>query len=143
MEQEYENLCGITEEIVYRKEETGFTVMDLSTEDGELVTVVGVLPDISPGEELQLTGRWDNHNKFGRQCRAELCERSMPNTEAQVLKYLSSGSVKGIGPATAARIVEAFGENTFDVLANSPERLAGLDPRVPAPVPLLGLHLPL
>ena len=126
MEQEYENLCGITEEIVYRKEETGFTVMDLSTEDGELVTVVGVLPDISPGEELQLTGRWDNHNKFGRQFRAELCERSMPNTEAQVLKYLSSGSVKGIGPATAARIVEAFGENTFDVLANSPERLAGV-----------------
>ena len=50
----------------------------------------------------------------------------MPNTEAQVLKYLSSGSVKGIGPATAARIVEAFGENTFDVLANSPERLAGV-----------------
>ena len=122
--EEYEYLYGIAEEIVFRKEETGFTVMDISTEEGELVTVVGVLPEIAAGEELKLTGHWDTHATFGRQFRAELCERSMPGTVAQVLKYLASGAVRGIGPATANKIVDAFGEDTFDVLANHPEKLA-------------------
>lgn len=126
MEREYEQLTGMAEEIIFRKEETGFTVMDISTEDGELITVVGILPEISPGETLKLTGYWDNHATFGRQFRAELCERSMPDTVAQVLKYLSSGAVKGIGPSTANKIVEAFGEDTFSVLANDPDRLASI-----------------
>ena len=121
---EYETLSGIAEEVVFRKEETGFTVLDISTEDGELITVVGVLPDISAGEELTLTGRWDSHATFGRQFRAELCERKMPGTVAQMLKYLSSGSVKGIGPATAEKIVSEFGEDTFKVLSDHPDKLA-------------------
>lgn len=132
MEQEYEQLTGIAEEIVFRKQETGFTVMDISTEDGELITVVGVLPEISPGEKLKLTGYWDVHATFGRQFRAEFCERSMPDTVAQVLKYLSSGAVKGIGPSTARKIVDAFGEDTFQVLANDPDRLSqirGISPK--------------
>lgn len=122
--EEYEQLYGIAEEIVFRKEETGFTVMDISTEEGELITVVGVMPEIAAGEELKLTGHWDTHATFGRQFRAEFCERNMPGTVAQILKYLSSGAVKGIGPSTANKIVEAFGEDTFDVLANHPEKLA-------------------
>lgn len=123
-EQEYEFLYGIAEELVFRKEDTGFTVMDISTEDGELITVVGVLPEISAGEELKLTGHWDTHATFGRQFRAELCERSMPTTVAQMLKYLASGTVKGIGPSTANKIVEAFGEDSFTVLADHPEELS-------------------
>ena len=122
--EELEVLEGVAEEIVFRKPETGFTVMDISTEDGELITVVGVLPEISAGEELRLSGRWDNHATFGRQFRAELCERSMPGTVAQMLKYLSSGAVKGIGPSTAGKIIEAFGEDTFQVLADRPDELA-------------------
>lgn len=119
-----EALSGIAEELVFRKEETGFTVMDISAEDGELVTVVGVLPDIAPGEEVRFFGRWDTHSKFGRQFRAEMVERKMPGTVAQMLKYLASGAIKGIGPAMAGRIVEAFGEDTFKVLGEYPEKLA-------------------
>ena len=123
-EEELEYLYGVAEETIYRKEETGFTVLDLSTEEGELITVVGVLPEISAGEELKLAGHWDTHATFGRQFRAELCERSMPETVAQMLKYLASGAVKGIGPSTANKIVEAFGEETFEVLSHHPEKLA-------------------
>lgn len=119
-----EDLYGIAEEIVFRREDTGFTVLDISTEDGELVTVVGVLPDIASGEDVHFIGRWDTHQSFGRQFRAEACERTMPSTAAQMLKYLSSGAVKGIGPATATKIVEAFGADSFDVIENHPESLA-------------------
>ena len=131
-EVELEVLEGIAEELVFRREDTGFTVLDLSTEDGELITVVGVLPEIAAGEELRLSGRWDSHSTFGRQFRAEFCERRMPGTVAQMLKYLASGSVKGIGPSTAVKIVEAFGEDTFEVLGNHPEKLAkirGISPK--------------
>ena len=124
MEQELETLSGVAEELTFRREDTGFTVLDLSSDDGELITVVGVLPEVSPGEELKLAGHWDNHATFGRQFRAEYCERKMPATVAQMLKYLSSGSVKGIGPSTAAKIIDAFGEETFEVLAHAPDRLA-------------------
>ncbi|MCQ2487514.1 MAG: ATP-dependent RecD-like DNA helicase [Clostridia bacterium] len=121
---ELEILYGLAEEIVFRKEENGFTIMDISTDDGELITVVGTLPDISAGEELKIYGKWDTHPKFGRQFRAEVVERSMPSTVAQMHKYLASGSVKGIGPSTAAKIIDAFGEDTFDILSDHPERLA-------------------
>ncbi|MBQ8469648.1 MAG: AAA family ATPase, partial [Clostridia bacterium] len=131
-EQELEVLEGVAEELVFRREDTGFTVLDISTEEGELITVVGVLPEISAGEELRLSGHWDSHSTFGRQLRAEFCERRMPGTVAQMLKYLASGSVKGIGPSTAVKIIEAFGEETFDVLGNHPEKLAkirGISPK--------------
>lgn len=119
-----EDLYGIAEEIVFRREDTGFTVMEISTEDGELVTVVGVLPEIASGEEVHFVGNWDTHQSFGRQFKAEVCERTMPSTAAHMLKYLSSGAVRGIGPANAAKIVEAFAEDSFDIIENHPEKLA-------------------
>ena len=119
-----EELYGIAEEIVFRREDTGFTVLDISTEDGELITVVGVLPDIASGESVRFIGRWDNHQSFGRQFRAEACERALPSTASQMLKYLSSGAVRGIGPAIATKIVEKFGADAFDVLENHPEKLS-------------------
>lgn len=119
-----EAFSGTVEDCTFRNEETGFTVLDISAEDGELVTVVGVLPDIAPGEEVRFYGRWDTHAKFGKQFRAESVERKMPETVAQMLKYLSSGAVKGIGPSTAEKIIEAFGEDTFRVLGENPERLS-------------------
>ncbi len=119
-----ENLYGMVEEIIYRKEETGYTIIDVASEDGELITVVGVLPDISAGEEVHFVGTWEQHPTFGRQFKAEVVERTMPSTAASMLKYLSSGAVKGIGPSTATKIVEAFGEDTFDVIENHPDKLA-------------------
>ena len=116
-------LSGSVESITFRRADTGFTVLELES-DEELVTVVGVLPDVQPGEELKLTGYWDMHRSFGQQFRAELCERRMPANETAVLKYLSSGAVKGIGPATAAKIVGTFGSDTLEILDKDCMRLA-------------------
>jgi exodeoxyribonuclease V alpha subunit len=122
---EQTELKGCVENITYRREDSGFSVLDISCE-GELITVVGVLPQVSVGEELRLRGHWDFHPSFGRQFRAELCEHSLPTTAADLLKYLSSGIIKGIGPATAIKIVEKFGDNSFDVLENDPRRLSSI-----------------
>ena len=121
--QELEELRGTAEGITFRNEESGFTVADFAV-GGELVTVVGVLPHISPGEEVRLMGRWGFHASFGRQFNAKFCERSLPTTQNEILKYLSSGTIKGVRGATAQRIVETFGEETVDVLENNPRRLA-------------------
>lgn len=123
METELVEIFGQVEDVIFRKEESGFTVIELSTED-EYVTVVGVLPEVNAGEELRLRGNWVTHPTFGRQFRAELCERSMPSTAADLYKYLASGAVTGIGAKTAQKIIERFGDDTFDVLENHPEKLA-------------------
>lgn len=116
-------LRGTVEDVVFSNSETGFTVIDLSVDD-ELITAVGVLPTLSAGETIRVVGYWDYHHSFGRQFKIEECERQMPKTSADMLKYLSSGTIKGIGPKIAAKIVEMFGDNTFDILENNPELLA-------------------
>lgn len=124
-EKDVEKICGVVEHISFRNEENGFSVIELST-GAEKITVVGVLPHTQVGETLKVSGKWDFHKSFGRQFKARLCEREMPKNTSDLLKYLSSGAVRGIGPATALKIVEAFGENTFDVLENDIERLASI-----------------
>jgi len=116
-------LSGTAEAVTFRNEDSGFTVLDFAS-NGELVTAVGVLPQISPGEELRLMGRWGFHQTFGRQFNAQFCERGMPTTQNEVLKYLSSGVIKGVRGATAQRIVETFGDETIHVLENNPRRLS-------------------
>lgn len=125
MDPQLEELCGVVEDVTYRREDTGFTVMDIFADD-EYVTVVGVLPELSEGESVRLRGTWGYHATFGKQFKAQLCERSMPSSSTDLLRYLSSGAVRGIGPATAKKIIERFGENSFDVLENHPERLADI-----------------
>lgn len=125
MDPQLEELCGVVEDVTYRRDDTGFTVMDIFADD-EYVTVVGVLPELSEGESVRLRGTWGYHATFGKQFKAQLCERSMPSSSADLLRYLSSGAVRGIGPATAKKIIERFGENSFDVLENQPERLADI-----------------
>lgn len=122
MEQEYIELQGTIEDVVYHNSENGFSVIELSTDD-EYITVVGSFSDISVGEELKLRGNWVVHHTFGRQFKAELYERNMPSTAADLYKYLASGAVTGIGPKTAQKIIERFGEDSFDVLENYPEKL--------------------
>lgn len=114
---------GTVEQIVYRNEKNQYTVLEINNGQ-ELVTVVGCMPFLSVGEELHVVGTWGHHPNFGPQFKAEVCERSKPATAAAMLKYLSSGAVKGIGPSLATRLVDAFGENVLDVLENEPERLA-------------------
>ena len=124
-------LNGSVEGITFRNEDTSYTVLELDC-DGELVTVVGILPPVSAGDALRAQGHWETHSAFGRQFKAELCERSAPTDAADMQKYLASGAVKGIGPVMAVRMVEAFGAQTFDVLENDPKRLAELKGISPA-----------
>ncbi len=119
---EYVQITGVVEDVVFQNSANSFTVLDVSC-SGELITAVGELPEITAGEKVVLKGSWGMHQSFGRQFKVERFERYMPETAAQFLKYLSSGAIKGIGPKTATYIVERFGDNTFDVIENDPDRL--------------------
>ena len=99
MEQELVTLNGTIESIVYRNENNGWTVFELACDD-ELFTVVGTVFQIVVGEELRAVGEWVNHPSYGRQLRALNFERQLPATTAAILKYLSSGAIKGIGPVS-------------------------------------------
>lgn len=122
-EQTLYEMSGTVERVIFRNEKNQYTVLELNNSE-ELVTVVGCLPFVSVGEELKVIGTWGSHPSFGLQFKAQVCERSRPATAAAILKYLASGAVKGIGVATAERIVETFGENALDVIENDVERLA-------------------
>lgn len=118
-----ERLEGTVEDIKFRNEQNGYTVLEIGCDD-ELVTAVGTFSDISVGESVRLAGAWTYHSTFGRQFKVEAYEREMPATAEQLYNYLAAGAVKGIGPRIASKIIEKFGENTFDVLENEPKRLA-------------------
>ncbi len=114
---------GNIENIVYSNPENGYSVVDLNVE-GKLVTAVGIMPTICVGEKVRLMGYWVNHPSFGRQFKADKCERTLPKNAGDMLRYLSGGAIKGIGPSTARKIIERFGDQAFDVLENHPEELA-------------------
>src|SRR5512134_340608 len=132
-----DTLTGSVERITFYNPENGYTVLRLRPEqqrgihalpksslsfDG-LATVVGNLPEVSPGEFLQLQGQWSRHPTHGSQFKAEVCEQTLPATLAGIQGYLGSGMIKGIGPKLAERIVGKFKEDTFDVIEQTPERL--------------------
>ena len=116
-------MTGLVERITFRNERNGYTVLELSA-GGALLTVVGTMPLAEPGGQIHVWGHWTEHPSFGRQFAAETYALIQPKTAQAILQYLSSGSVKGIGRATARRLVEAFGEETLSVLEKEPERLS-------------------
>lgn len=118
-------MTGSVEQVIFRNEKNGYAILEMNS-GGELVTAVGVMPWVSAGEELHVLGGWVSNPTYGTQFKVEACERSEPATAAAMLKYLSSGAVKGIGPGTASKIVDAFGENTLEVLDKEPERLCAI-----------------
>jgi len=124
MEQELGILQGAVSAVVYQNYENGYAVLRLSVGGGQTVTVVGTIPLPAVGERLMVTGRWSNHTSYGRQFEAEFLERLMPQTAMEIMNYLSSRVIKGIGPRMAARIVEHFGTDTLLVMEREPERLA-------------------
>lgn len=119
-------LNGIVERIVFHSDSTGYTVIEMSCA-GELITAVGDFTDLSPGEEVSVTGLWTTHTSYGRQFRVSTYTRSLPDTAAKLYKYLASGAIKGIGPKTALKIIEKFGERTFDILENDPQKLSSVN----------------
>lgn len=123
-EEMYE-VCGTVERIVYRNEENEYTVLEIGCDDNN-ITAVGILPQVYEGEELKLIGTFTSHATYGQQFSVSAFERSVPTSVLGILKYLSGGAIKGIGPSTAARLVKEFGEKTLEVLENEPERVARL-----------------
>ena len=124
MNQELEILQGAVSAVVFQNYENGYAVLRLNVGGGQQVTVVGTIPRPAVGERLMVTGRWASHASYGRQFEAEFLERLMPQTAMEILGYLSSRVIKGIGPRMAARIVDKFGDETLLIMEREPERLA-------------------
>lgn len=121
-----EALNGIVESIVFKSSDTGYTVIKFR-ENNNIHTAVGVLPHVREGQNLKLSGSWVNHSQFGKQFKVEECEEILPTSKDGIEKYLSSGIIQGIGPVTAKKIVNTFGEDTLNILDNSIERLKEIE----------------
>ena len=117
------SLRGKIEKIIYANEDNGFQVLSLLDAEGELHCICGTLPGITPGQGVELTGRWENHKDYGRRFRVSSFSVSLPTTVEGIEKYLSSGAIKGIGAKYAKAIVKTFGTETLEILNNASARL--------------------
>lgn len=118
-----EKITGIIQKITFRNESNYYTVA-VVTCGSEEVVAVGSMPFLNEGDTAEFFGEFTFHQTYGEQFKVESFERAAPQTAAAILKYLSSGAIKGVGPSTAGRIVEKFGENTLDIIANHPQDIA-------------------
>lgn len=127
-----EIIRGTVLAVLFQNQENGYTVIRFTTEEQITITVVGTIPMCTPGEKLVITGHWETHQTHGMQFHAEFLERVMPAGAQAIEQYLSSRVIKGIGPRTASRIVKLFGDETFEIMEQHPERLAevpGISPQ--------------
>jgi len=121
-------VTGIIEEIVFRNEDNGFTVLEIRDErEGTVTTVVGNLPFAVEGERVRITGEWTIHPDYGEQLKVENYQSVAPASLDGLEKYLASGLIKGVGPSTAKKLIEHFGLQTLDVIQFNPERLTEVD----------------
>ncbi len=123
-----ESLAGLIERVTFHNEDTGFAVLRVKSRGHrDLVTVVGSLASVSPGEWIHAQGRWLQDREFGLQFRADLLTSTAPTTREGIEKYLGSGMVKGIGPVYARKLVEHFGEDIFRIIETQSARLESID----------------
>lgn len=121
---EQTEINGIISSVIYLNDENGYAVVCMETDSGEMVTAVGCLPYIAPGEMISAEGSWVTHAQHGRQFKIEQSNRLLPTSADGIYEYLAGSTVKGIGPATAALIVDRFKEKSLDILEMHPEKLA-------------------
>lgn len=114
---------GTIEEIIYSNEINGYTVCCVRS-GNDIVTAVGYMPFLNAGESVRLTGKWTSHPDYGEQFKTELYEKLLPQSEEAMERYLASGIIKGVGPATAAKIIQTFGKDTLDIINFRPQLLA-------------------
>ncbi len=134
---ELESVAGIVDSIIYQNDENGYVVFELEDKDGYPVTVTGIIPYLTDGDKITIWGKWVTHKTYGKQFEAKNYEKSLPAEEGDILRYLSSGAVKGIGPKTAQKIVEKFGTDSFSVIAEKPDWLCdipGITPKKAAKI---------
>ena len=122
---EADQLTAVVQETTFRNEDNGYTVLRVGTGRAQQ-TVVGVMPELSPGENVTFEGYWTEHPVYGRQFSASSCAITPPTGKSAIEKYLGSGLIRGIGPATAKLIVARFGERALDILDEQPQRLTEL-----------------
>lgn len=113
----------VIDNIVYQNAENGYVICEVSSKEEGDFYAVGYMPTARPGESASLTGDWVNHPEYGEQFKVELYETIMPKEETAIIKYLSSGVIKGVREATAKKLYEAFGDSVFDVLTSEPEKV--------------------
>lgn len=121
---EQTEINGIISSVIYLNDENGYAVVRMETDSGEMVTAVGCLPYIAPGEMISAEGSWVTHAQHGKQFKIEQSNRLLPTSADGIYEYLAGSTVKGIGPATAALIVDRFKEKSLDILEMHPEKLA-------------------
>ncbi len=126
MEQDTQLIRGTVQAVVFQNPENGYSVLKVLTETGEKITVVGTIPMSAVGERLAIVGKWTHRVNFGQQFEAEFLERLMPETAGEILAFLSSRAVKGIGERTAEKIVSRFGAKSLDILESDPEQLTAI-----------------
>ena len=117
-------LEGTIDHIIFRNSENGYTVLEILDGSGELFTVVGSMPQFDSGETVAFTGEFIKHPVYDLQFKMTSCELKVPEDRESILRYLSSGAVKGIGKGLAARIVDRFDADSFRIIEEEPERLA-------------------
>lgn len=122
MENETCTVSGVVDDIRFRNEKNGYTVLDLDTDEG-LVCAVGTMPDINVGDSVEITGVVTAHPTYGEQLSVKAYVRSAPSTVDAIYKYLSKRTIKGVGPSLALKLVQKFGEDTLDVMEKEPEKL--------------------
>lgn len=111
-------------EVIYKNDSNSYMIAELEKDDGDLLTVVGYLPFIEEGDTLKLFGKMVIHQEYGEQFKIDTFEKLMPENSKALEKYLASGTIKGIGPATAKKIINKFGEDTINVFKFEPLRLS-------------------
>ncbi len=121
-----EELCGTIENVVYRNDDNDYSVIEVVTEGGELVTAVGTIALATEGEVVKLVGNYTYHKEFGKQFAFVGYEKTLPKEIDGIIQFLSSKAIKGVGPVTALKIVNRYGTDTFDVIENHPEWLADI-----------------
>ncbi len=121
-----EIINGTIENVVFHNDKNDYTVIDVVDEEENLLLAVGIMPLAFEGERVKLYGRWTYHKEFGKQFAFDSFEKTLPEEEEGILQYLSSRTVKGIGPVTALKIVNRYGKDSFDVIENHPEWLADI-----------------
>lgn len=121
-----QDIQGIIDDIVFQNENNGYTVAKLKSKNS-ILTVVGNIPFAVEGQNLKLLGEWVTHPQFGQQFKVKYSEEIMPNTKIGIERYLSSGAISGIGPVTARKIVQKFGDKTLEIMDNHIERLSEIE----------------
>lgn len=133
MNEKLVNISYSVEEIIYKNEDTGFAVLQGMVDDSALIAV-GELFSVEEGEMLFLTGCYAEHPSYGHQFKVKMFERELPTTERSIKKFLSSGSLKGIGPVLADRIVDSFGVDTLKIIEENPDCLSKIKGISPAKI---------